>query len=157
MIRYRPLRIQHGAAMLEFAFVLPFLLALIIGVIYYGYVYTLYAALTHAAKQGAEIAVAIEPADYDSSADYKTAVRSAVQQSVSNSLQWLPASVPDNPPVVVCFSDEDCANGDSGTRISVTMTLSGSQSPLLPQVSLPLVGAVPPLPPELTGVAEVVL
>lgn len=150
---------QSGAALIEFALVLPILLAFAVGVIYYGYIFMLDAALTHAAKQGAQVAVNIDPVDYSSSGEYQAAVRSQVTTSVANSLSWLPASVRATlvAPPAITFVPRD--SGKPGTRVNirVTMKISGAKSALLPQVDLPGIGPVPPLPLTLNGVAEIVL
>lgn len=150
---------QRGAALIEFALVLPLLLAFTIGIIYYGYVFMLDAAVTHAAKQGAQVAVNLDPLDFASPADYQDAVVLRVSNSVSNSLDWLPPSVHDGlilPPSVSFIA---APAGQAGMLLNVTVVLSvaGGSSPLLPQITLPVIGSVPPLPLTLNGVAQVVL
>lgn len=151
---------QCGAALIEFALVLPILLVLVIAIIYYGYVFMLDAAVTHAAKQGAHAAVNIRPTDFESPSAYTTAVGVQVNNSVSDSLSWLPPSVRDGlsePPAVVTFSQP--AAGQVGMQLSVTVSLNvaGGSSPLLPQITLPGIGRVPVLPQALNGLALVVL
>ena len=149
---------QSGAAMIEFSLVLPILLALFVGVIYYGYVFVLDAAVTHAVKQGAQVAINIDPVAFDSPTDFETAVRAAVNTSVTNSLNWLPSSARANVTVPPATFTEPTA-GESGQLLTITVVLvvAGNSSPLLPQITLPGIGAVPPLPPALNGVAQVVL
>lgn len=150
---------QRGAALIEFALVLPILLAFTTGVIYYGYVYVLDAAVTHAAKQGAQVAVNIDPVGYSSSGEYQAAVRSQVTTSVANSLSWLPASVRATlvAPPAITFATPDSGQPGTLVNIRVTMKISGANSALLPQVDLPGIGPVPPLPLTLNGVAKIVL
>ena len=151
--------VQRGAALIEFALVLPILLALLVGTIYYGYVFVLDAAVTHAAKQGAQAAVAVNPAAFDGG--YEAEVVARVSASVSRNLEWLPAGVPDET-TSVCFpGDEGCTGcpavaGDAAC-ISVVLDVSGGSTPLLRQVRVPGIGAIPPLPARLNGVAQVVL
>lgn len=151
---------QSGAALLEFSLVLPLLIMLLIGVIYYGTVFLLDAAVTHAAKQGAIAAVAVDPLSL-SSQGYKDAVEIEVGGSVRNSLSWLPANVLANitlPPTVTFLPN---GGGQPGEIVEVTVVLTfvGNNSPLLPQIFLPLPGvgvtAVPPLPDDLTRRARV--
>lgn len=137
---------QRGAALVEFAFVLPFLLALLVGTVYYGYVFLLQAAVTYAAREGAQVAVAVDPVG----TGYQAAVVAEVRQAVRNSLDWLPDAVEGN-------LQETQVSFAGGDRVSVRVSLAtaGGGGGLLPQANLPVVGAVPPLPATLVGVAEV--
>ena len=145
--------------MLEFALVLPILLMLLIGVFYYGYVFMLDAAVTHAAKQGAQVAVNLDPVDFASPAAFQGAVTAQVNTSVMNSLNWLPASIRSNitTPPTVTFTAPTTGEPGQVLNVTVVLAVTGNSSPLLPQITLPGVGAVPPLPPALNGVAQVVL
>lgn len=161
-----PKSFQCGAALIEFAVVLPVLLVITVGIICYGYLFMLDAAVTHAAKQAAQAAVNINPTSdhFDNGCmDFKCAVRASVLLSVTNSLNWLPASVPEEN-VIVRFpgdgcpeNDDACLQDDTATIISVSLNLTGGSSPLLPQITLPGIGSIPPLPATLNGVARVVL
>jgi len=51
------IRNQKGAAALEFALVLPLLIMLLMGIIGFGTLYNNYLAITHAAEEGARLAV----------------------------------------------------------------------------------------------------
>lgn len=150
---------QSGAALIEFALVLPILLAFAVGVIYYGYIFMLDAALTHAAKQGAQVAVNIDPVDYSNRDEYRDAVKRQVKTSVKSSLSWLPASVRATlvAPPAITFATPDSGQPGTLVNIRVTMNISGAKVALLPQVDLPGIGPVPPLPLTLNGVAEIVL
>lgn len=48
---------QRGAAAIEFALVLPLLIMLLMGIIGFGSLYNNYLAITHAAQEGARLAV----------------------------------------------------------------------------------------------------
>lgn len=140
---------QRGTALIEFALVLPLLLALLVGTIYYGYVLMLESAVTHAAQQAAVAAVAVPPVGA-SQEDYNAAVDAAISQSVDNSLDWLPASIRDG---------ATSSGVLSGTLLQVTVTLAvtGNSSPLLPQIQIPGIGPFPPVPAQLQAVAKVTL
>lgn len=151
---------QGGGALIEFAAVLPILLALAIGIFYYGYVFMLDAAVDHAAKQGAQVAVGLDPVAFNTPAAFNTEVTAQVNASVTNSLAWLPASIRaglNSPPALVTFMTPP--NGEPGTlvNVSVAISVAGNSSPLLPQINLPGIGSVPPLPPTVNGVAQIVL
>jgi len=57
---------QKGQSVVEFAFVLPFLLALILGIVYFGFVFSDYLALNSLART-----IARDAALYESNSDYK--------------------------------------------------------------------------------------
>ena len=77
MIRRILLRLKksdHGTSMVEFAIVIPILLALIIGIIEFGWIFNGYITLTGAARDGARLAVAYN-SNYDDS-EIKEAIKS---------------------------------------------------------------------------------
>lgn len=142
---------QWGGALVEFAFLLPFLLALLIGVIYYGYAFMLQAAVSYAAREGAQVAVAVDPIGLSTS-DYQAAVSNEAEQAVRNSLNWLPAAVSSK------LEAPDITFSADGGRVNVRVVLStAGGGGLLPQASLPIVGAIPPSLGDVVGVAEVAL
>lgn len=165
LISPRPGR-QRGVALIEFALVLPLLLTLLIGTIYYGYVFMLQSAATHAAQAGAAAAVAVSPLGKDLDT-YRDDINQAAAAAVAQSLNWLPDSIDDG---VVPGADFACS-GSGGVactttdpttgsyRVTVTIDIAGGSSPLLPQISLPGIGLVPPVPNGgvLTGSAAVTL
>ncbi|MES1943125.1 TadE-like protein [Salinisphaera sp. PC39] len=144
---------QAGAALVEFAFVLPILLAILVGTIYYGYVFLLKAAVTHAAREGAQVAVAVDPL----TDNYMNSARQEAERAACASLTWLPNASElglDDNCTLVSFPDP--VGGNDRIRVQVTLPLTSTGgSALLPQANLPVVGAVPPLPATLVGVAEV--
>lgn len=143
---------QRGAALVEFAFVMPVLVALLVAVIYYGYAFMLQAAVTYAAREGAQVAAAVNPLGLSTNA-YQDAVETEVKQAVRNSLDWLPPAVEAN------LAEPEVTFPPGGNRVNVRVSLptSGGGGGLLPRANLPLVGSVPPLPSTLVGVAEVAL
>ncbi|MEQ8798515.1 MAG: TadE/TadG family type IV pilus assembly protein [Salinisphaeraceae bacterium] len=154
--------------MIEFAFVLPLLLALLIGMSYYGYVFMLQSAVTNAAQQAANAATSTDPVGMSSS-DYNALVGEAVAASVFSNLDWLPASILDGATgdSLVCNDGDSDASLGCGTtidgsgllRVVVSLNVTANSSPLLPQINLPPFGPIPPVPGGgvLTGTAEVTL
>lgn len=55
-IKHSLIRSERGAAVVEFALVLPLLILLVFGIIEFGRAYNLYLGVTHAAREGARIA-----------------------------------------------------------------------------------------------------
>lgn len=138
---------QAGASLIEFALVLPLLLLLLAGTIFYGYIFSLQIAVTSAAKQGAQAAVAEDPVGLDAAA-FTTAVTGAVNNSVNQSL---PDSI-DGAAAV----DLECHNGgafgpgvcpaDETTKVIVTVPQNAFNDLAFGPI---------PLPNNLTGVAEI--
>jgi Flp pilus assembly protein TadG len=60
MMRFHRKRSERGAAAVEFALVLPFLLLLVFGIIEFGFIFNRYISVTHAAREGVrELSVGI--------------------------------------------------------------------------------------------------
>lgn len=76
-----------GAALIEFALVLPLLLAIVVGILYYGYAFVLLSSAQNAARLGAEAAVSLDPLKPN---DYESAVTQAARDSAADTLGWLP-------------------------------------------------------------------
>lgn len=140
---------QRGAALVELAFVLPILLALLVGMIYYGYVLVLQMAVTGAAREGAQVAMAVDSVGLSPDA-YRSAVAAEAGQAARNSLAWLPEAVAAN-----LEDPEVTFPAGNRVRVEVTLPTSGGGGGLLPQANIPLVGPIPPLPADLVGVADV--
>lgn len=162
--------------MVEFALVLPILLFITVGTIYYGFVFVIEVAIENAARQGAVAAASVAPTNYSTQEQFKAAIRVVVDQVAEDNLDWLPTSVlagfaggTIGNAVDICFPNDDCeapesicddlvATGDGQVGcVYITFALTGTSSPVLPQINLPPLGALPPLPANLSGVAEVVL
>jgi Flp pilus assembly protein TadG len=73
-------RNTEGQSLVEFALVLPFLLALILGMVEFGWILNGKITLTSAAREGARTAIIYETED-----DAKDAVESAVSKSAESS------------------------------------------------------------------------
>ena len=166
-------RTQRGAALIEFAIILPMLLILLVGMIYYGYVFMLQSAVNNAAQQAAGAAVAVDPVGRSSSGSgpdsYPAVVGQAVVDTIASNLDWLPASILDGATgdSLVCNDGDSEASLGCGTtidgsgllRVVVSLNVTANSSPLLPQINLPPFGPIPPVPGGgvLTGTAEVTL
>ncbi len=80
---------QRGVSLLEFVLVLPLLLAIAVGIVYYGYAFVLQSAVAHAAKAGAQTAIAVSPLG-EMGDDYPARRETQVRRAVTQSLSWLP-------------------------------------------------------------------
>ena len=84
--RWWPLaRREQGAQLLEFAFILPFLAVMTVGVIDFAQGFLLKQKLTNAAREGARIGVELSPVDLDQTAPATVrSVRNAVVNYMDN-------------------------------------------------------------------------
>ncbi len=141
---------QRGASAVEFAFVFPVLFLLVYGVIVYSYVYVLQQAITYSAQQSAEAAVAVNPMPQDT---LNTRIETRVRAVAVSSLNWLPSDQrarvigATGEKVLVVFETIDTEQ--SVVKVTLQFTVTG----LFPSLTLPLVGAIPPLPSQLRAQA----
>ncbi|MES1925919.1 TadE family protein [Salinisphaera sp. T31B1] len=140
---------QRGAALIEFALVLPLLLAIAVGIVYYGYAFVLRSALEEAARNAVQEAVAVDPlrANYSRSLLLKRA-----QDVARASVDWLPASVRT---AITVTESANCANSNE-FGVEVTLPAADTDNQVLPQLDL---GSfrIPPLPTTIRAVACAVI
>ncbi|HXG28480.1 MAG TPA: TadE/TadG family type IV pilus assembly protein [Nevskiales bacterium] len=141
---------ESGAAALEFAIMLPLLLLMIYGIVVYSYMFIVQEAITFAAQEAAEAAVKVDPAQ--DPADYEAAVRAEVVATATRVLDFLPPAQRER----VLGSDGskvEVTVADSPTGIGgvVTVNLVFSFSGLFPQIPLPALGPIPPMPGTLVA------
>ncbi len=103
---------EAGAELIEFAFILPLLLTLLIGVFWMGRAYNTYQTITRAAREGARFAVAHTCAACGNALPSESSIRTVVTNSLSAS-SLDPAKVTNNFSGT-CPSGEtcDCPSGD---------------------------------------------
>lgn len=152
---------QSGAVAVEFAFIFPLLFLLMYGIVVYSYVFVLNSALHFAAQEAAESVVRVAP---EAGEGVK---RQRAQATARAMLDWLPSGqrsriVGENGEAVdVRFCPEfagnvcpECPAGatDCGAVV-VTLEFGLVDPPLFPQLTLPFVGTVPPLPAQIRAQA----
>ena len=136
-----------GAAALEFAIVLPILLAMMIGIIYFGVVLAVQQVLTLAAEEGSRAALRYPAGAAANNAAATQALR--VSAASATALAILPASIRNAISSTNVAQAINCTN--PGGTVCVKVTLN------LPSVAiLPVVPGVP-MPATLTGSATVQL
>ena len=89
---------ERGAALVEFALVLPLLLVVIAGIVDFAFLFQRYEVITNAAREGARLASLSSPGTYDD-----TAVKDHVRNYVMNGLAMNDLSnvMPTSPDAVV--------------------------------------------------------
>jgi Flp pilus assembly protein TadG len=150
-------RAERGTVAIEFALVFPLFMLLLYGLVTYGLIFGVQHAMTAAAENGARAALACDPADADNHAQ---CVVERARNAVSASLAWMPAARrahvlgPDNSRVEVELGTDPTAGG----RLQVRLRYANyPENPLTPVLSLPLIGAVPPVPERLSAIAVTLL
>lgn len=149
---HRPMsrRRQAGSAAIEFGFVFPLLFTIVYSTIAYGYVYFLQQRINFAAEEAVRAAIAVDPGRVSQSAymaAVTTAVNAAVQQNFTTDAgaTTLPAALTVLPLQIIA--------SNTGNTVQITLNYSLISPVLFPTVTLPLIGAIPPLPDLLAATA----
>nr|CUV55918.1 conserved membrane protein of unknown function [Ralstonia solanacearum] len=133
----------RGVAAVEFAVVVPVLLLLMLGIVYYGVIFAMQQALTLAAEEGARAALRYQSTNAQRVAAAYTAVSSVLPTVLNGRVQTNQGSTP----LVACQN----VAGMQCLSVVLTMPLTTGNNPLLP--AIPLL----PVPSTLTGSAVVQL
>ena len=142
---------ESGAAALEFALVTPLLVALLFGIIGYGYMLSFRQGISQGAAEGAR-AAAVE----FNSANQSTVAMAALNRSLASyGVSCVGTSLKkDSQTVGSCSVDIDaCDNNATKTCASVSVSYAYRDHPLLP--SFPGLGGTMPENLDYTAVAEV--
>ncbi len=155
----RARRIECGASAIEFAFVFPVFVGLIYAIVCYGLLFGLQHSLTAAAKEAARATVACDPSHVTVS-EHESCAAGRARATAAAALAWLPADLQgrilgaSNSGVQVAFQTDPVA----GKTVAVLIQLPNyAANPILPTVTLPFVGTMPPLPARLAARAVVAL
>ena len=120
---------QRGVALIEFALVLPLLLAIGVGIVYYGYAYVLKAAVESAAQNAAQEAVALSPLGDDYSTER---VLERARSVALASMDWLPGGVE----AATSVSAASRCEASDLFGVQVRIDLSDEGNTVLPQFEL---------------------
>ena len=142
--------------MVEFAFVFPLLFFLIYGTVVYSYVFVVQSSLNFAAEQAAQSAVAVSP----SAAGYDSEVANQVTVTVNKLLGWLPVA-----PRTLSINSRGTEKATAACTLVnavsapgpnvVIVTICFDIRQMFSQITIPGVGAAPPLPSRLSAQATV--
>jgi Flp pilus assembly protein TadG len=141
---------ERGAEMVEFAFVVVLLVALLYGIISYGLVLAAQSTLTQAAADAARSGIVASPS--------ATAVTTA-EGEAANDVAWMGKGchehdVPGSPssPITCTAVPESCPSNMNSTCLAVTVTYDYASSPLFPE--LPGLGVIMPSSISSTNVLQ---
>lgn len=134
---------SRGAASVEFAVVVPVLLALMLSIVYYGVILAMQQVLTLAAEEGARAALRYQSSNTQRVAAAYTAANAALPSFISAQV----ATNQSASPLVACptVASMQCLS------VVLTLPVTAGATPLLP--AIPLL----PVPSTLTGSAVVQL
>lgn len=137
-------RRESGATAIEFALLFPMLFAVAYGGITYGVLFFLQQRVNFAAQEGVRAAIAVAP----SASNYKAQIATVVSQAITLTYTGGGGSVPAGlqTPTI------NYSNNDTVVSVTVTYNLA-TTPPLFPTVTLPVIGAVPAVPPTLSATA----
>lgn len=142
LVRRLPRRLA-GASAVEFALIFPIVFAIVYGGIVYGYIYFLQQRINFLAQEAVRAAIAVAPGDDEDA--YLAAALVQANAAIANNFALAGGGVP--AALTVTFDQPDSAT----LRVFVNYSLTAPR--LFPTIPLPLVGAIPPLPPALIATA----
>jgi Flp pilus assembly protein TadG len=144
---------ETGAVAIEFALVLSLFLLLLYGTIHYGLLLSVRLSFVAAASDAARAAVSADPED----PDYADLVAARARAVVAARLAWMSDDLrstvlgESGENVEVTLAEEP----ELGTVVEVVVRYAAyDETPLVPALRLPLLGAVPPLPSEISATAR---
>lgn len=150
------LQLQNGATAIEFMMIFLVFFGLFYAIVNYAIVMLMQTAFTHAAEEGARSAIAVDRLAYaDSAAYFSNGVDPRVRSVIGNSLDWLPAK----PKEKVLGSGNSLVKlSMNNNQLTVSVVYSDyANDPLIPMLSLPIIGQIPKVPANLTGSAVIEL
>lgn len=147
---------QQGAVAIEFVMLFLLFFTLFYAMVNYALVMWMQSAFVHAAEEGARAAIAVDRLAYANSQEYlSSGVDPRVRAVVGNSLSWLPAKVKTK---ALGAGNGQVQLAMAGNQLTVRVVYSSYASdPLIPILTLPVIGQVPQVPTDLAGTAVITL
>lgn len=149
-------RHQRGSTALEFALLFLPIFALFYAIVSYGLVFLLMESFSSAAEGGARAAVTVDPTAYADTNDYlDNGVTPVVRDQVAAQLDWLPDSVKGQ---VLGDNNQNVGVSFNGADRVLTVEVGYENyhaSPVIPMLTLPVIGALPKVPTALGSRATV--
>lgn len=147
-------RRQRGSTAVEFALLFLPIFALFYAIVSYGLVFLLMESFSSAAEGGARAAVAVDPTAYADTNDYmNNGVIPVVRDQVAAQLDWLPDSIKNQ---VLGADNQNISINLSNRVLTVEVGYEDyHSSPVIPLLTLPVIGALPKVPAALGSRATV--
>lgn len=140
---------EHGAEMVEFAFVVVLLIMLLYGIITYGLILAAQATVTQAAADGARAGIVAA----------SSAEQSNAEKQAAADVSWMgkgacSESGATPPTTITCTATpEQCPSNNNNMCLKVTVIYNYAQSPLFPE--MPGLGVITPSTISSTSVLQV--
>jgi Flp pilus assembly protein TadG len=150
---------EDGAEMVEFAFVVVLLIALLYGIVSYGLILSAQSTVTQAAADGARAGIV--------AASTTLGPKGTAESQAANDLSWmdkgqcyqpdaLPSAIGTSGGILSCVATEGaCASNASNQCLSVTVTYQYGRDPIFPL--LPGLGVITPSTISSTDVLQISL
>lgn len=147
---------QKGSVAIEFVMLFILFFALFYAMVNYAMVMLMQSAFVHAAEEGARAAIAVDRLAYANSQAYlSNGVDPRVRNVVGNSLNWLPAKPKTK---VLGTGNSRIQLSMNGNQLTVRVVYSDYASdPMMPILTLPVIGQIPKVPTDLAGTAVIEL
>lgn len=147
---------QAGAAAIEFALLFVLFFMVFYALVSYAMAMMLRESFQHAAEEGVRSAIAVDNQAFATNGGYQSAVETQARTTVGNSLAWLPTGVKTQ--VLGDGNANVQMSWGASNTLTVKVQYSGyTANPIMPVLTLPLVGDVPRLPADLVGQAVIQL
>jgi Flp pilus assembly protein TadG len=147
---------EKGAVAIEFMLLFMLFFALFYAMVNYAMVMLMQSAFAHAAEEGARAAIAVDRLAFANNLAYlSSGVDPKVRSVVGDTLNWLPAKSRDK---VLGAGNSRVQLSMSGNQLTVSVVYSDyAADPLIPMLTLPIIGQIPRVPADLAGKAVIEL
>jgi Flp pilus assembly protein TadG len=151
-----PLQQQKGSVAIEFVMLFILFFTLFYAMVNYAMVMLMQSAFVHAAEEGARAAIAVDRLAYANSMAYlSNGVDPRVRNVVGSSLNWLPAKPKTK---ALGTGNSQIQLSMNGNQLTVRVVYRDYASdPLMPILTLPVIGQIPKVPADLAGTAVIEL
>ena len=149
-------QLQKGAVAIEFTMLFMLFFVLFYATVNYAMVMLMQSAFAHAAEEGARAAIAVDRLAFANDLAYlSNGVDPKVRSVVGNALNWLPTRSRDK---VLGAGNSRIQLSMNGNQLTVSVVYSGyAADPLMPMLTLPIIGQIPKVPADLAGKAVIEL
>lgn len=156
IVRLPQLKPQAGAVAIEFVMLFLLFFGLFYATVNYAIVMLMQSAFIHAAEEGARAAIAVDRLAYANNSAYlSNGVDPKVRDVIGNALNWLPAKPKDK---VLGSGNNRVQLTMNGNQLTVRVVYSGyATDPMMPMLTLPIIGQIPKVPADLAGIAVIEL
>jgi Flp pilus assembly protein TadG len=147
---------QQGAVAIEFVMLFLLFFGLFYATVNYAIVMLMQSAFVHAAEEGARAAIAVDRLAYANNQAYLgNGVDPRVRSVVGDSLNWLPAKPKDK---VLGAGNSQVQLSMNASQLTVRVVYRDyANDPMIPVLTLPIIGQIPKVPTDLAGTAVIEL